>query len=77
MAVLAATGVAYTAWSEFFNVHLVGEWGYAPGMPLLFGIGLTPLLQWVILPPLLVWWSRRPLTQFAALSSAVHPPGPG
>jgi amino acid transporter len=46
--------MAYTAWSEWHNVYQAGSWGYAPGMPLIFGIGLAPLSQWLILPPILV-----------------------
>lgn len=29
-----------------------GRWAYAPEMPVLFGIGLLPLLQWLIVPGL-------------------------
>lgn len=45
--------MAYTAWSEWYNVYQAGNWGYAANMPLVFGIGLSPLLQWLVLPPLL------------------------
>ena len=52
---IAVTGaVAYTAWSEWYNVYRAGSWGYTASMPLIFGIGLSPLLQWLILPPILV-----------------------
>lgn len=44
---------AYTAWSEWYNVYQIGSWTYSKSMPLLFGIGLSPLLQWLMLPPLL------------------------
>ena len=46
--------MAYTAWSEWYNVYRAGSWGYAASMPLIFGIGLSPLLQWLILPPVVV-----------------------
>ena len=46
--------MAYTAWSEWYNVYHSGNWGYTAGMPMIFGIGLTPLLQWLILPPVMV-----------------------
>ena len=29
-----------------------GRWTYEPEMPLVFGIGLLPLLQWVVVPAL-------------------------
>ena len=46
--------LAYTAWSEWYNVYRAGSWGYTASMLLVFGIGLSPLLQWLILPPVLV-----------------------
>ncbi|RPJ44195.1 MAG: hypothetical protein EHM16_16135 [Betaproteobacteria bacterium] len=45
--------MAYTVWSEWHNVYQVGNWSYTPSMPLVFGIGLSPLLQWLFLPPLM------------------------
>ena len=51
--------MAYTAWSEWHNVYRAGNWGYAAGMPLIFGIGLSPLLQWLILPPAMVVAYRK------------------
>ena len=53
--VLAVFGtMAYTIWSEWFNVYRLGSWGYTESMPLVFGIGLSPLLQWLVLPPLMI-----------------------
>ena len=46
--------MAFTAWSEWYNVYRAGSWGYAASMPMIFGIGLSPLLQWLILPPVMV-----------------------
>ena len=46
--------MAFTAWSEWYNVYRVGNWGYTASMPTVFGIGLSPLLQWLILPPVMV-----------------------
>ncbi len=48
--------VAYTVFSEWFNVSILKNWAYADAMPLVppLQTGLTPLLQWVIVP-LLTW----------------------
>ena len=54
------SGLAYTAFSEWRNVYQTGSWSYAPAMPLLFGIGLAPLLQWIVIPPLCIAWLRKP-----------------
>ena len=51
--------VAFTTWSEWYNVYRADAWGYAPNMPLIFGIGLTPLLQWLVLPPVIVVAYRK------------------
>ena len=53
-AMVVIGAMAYTAWSEWYNVYLAGSWGYSASMPLIFGIGVSPLLQWLILPPVLV-----------------------
>jgi hypothetical protein len=45
-----AAGVAYTAVSEWLNVSVLGSWAYAQAMPVVAGIGLSPLLQWVVVP---------------------------
>ena len=51
--------MAFTAWSEWYNVYRAGNWSYAASMPMIFGIGLSPLLQWLILPPAMVGAYRR------------------
>ena len=43
-------GMAYTAFSEWLNVSVRGSWAYAPSMPQVLGIGVAPLLQWLIVP---------------------------
>ena len=41
----------------------LGRWAYAEGMPVvpLLGVGLSPALQWILLPPLVAWFVRRQL----------------
>ena len=51
-AVIAALlAVLFTIYSEWRNVYEVKAWGYLPAMPLAFGIGLSPLMQWLVIPP--------------------------
>ena len=50
--VIGAT--TFTAWSEWYNVYRTGAWSYTPDMPTVYGIGLSPLLQWLIVPAILV-----------------------
>ena len=52
LAVIAA--LVFTAQSEWYNVYRSGAWGYTSSMPTIFGIGLSPLLQWLILPPVMI-----------------------
>jgi hypothetical protein len=49
-AIVTALGLAYTLFSEWYNVYQVGSWAYSPRMPLIAGIGLSPLLQWLLMP---------------------------
>lgn len=54
-------GLAVTVFLEWVNVYVWHTWAYADQMPVLLGIGLTPLLQWLLLPPLTLWLARRHL----------------
>ena len=58
-------GVGYTVWSEWFNVHVARAWGYASAMPTVWGIGLAPLLQWLVIPPIVALLVGRRLTRVA------------
>ena len=61
-------GVSYTAFSEWLNVYVRGSWSYGPAMPIVqfgsIGIGLSPLLQWLVIPLLamtVTWFvAQRP-----------------
>jgi len=53
-AIVVIGAMAFTVWSEWFNVYRAGNWGYTASMPMIFGIGLSPLLQWMVLPPAMV-----------------------
>lgn len=54
-------GLAYTVASEWVNIDIRSAWGYSPLMPRmpLIGTGLTPFLQWLILPTVVAGTSRR------------------
>ena len=54
-------GVAYTVYSEWWNVVVRGSWTYSNLMPVipLVGTGLSPLLQWLVIPALGLRWARR------------------
>ena len=52
-------GVAATVALEWWNVTIRHSWAYSATMPTVAGIGLAPLMQWVLLPPLTLWLARR------------------
>ena len=65
-ALTTALGTAYTVFSEWMNITLLRSWSYAEAMPRValgrFELGLTPLLQWLLVPSialLLARWSWR------------------
>jgi hypothetical protein len=47
-----AIGIGYTIYSEWINTSVRGNWAYSPWMPIipLLGTGLSPLLQWLVVP---------------------------
>ena len=60
---VVSTGLLYTGFSEWRNTQVTHSWTYAAAMPLLPGtpMGLTPLLQWLLLPTSTLWlcFARR------------------
>jgi hypothetical protein len=53
-------GAAFTMVSEWVNVEIWRSWAYAPAMPRLppLGTGLTPMLQWLVIPSLALGLAR-------------------
>lgn len=55
LVVLWGGGLAWTAFSEWRHVQVLGSWAYTDAMPTLAGIGFAPLAQWVVVPALALW----------------------
>ncbi len=65
-----AVGLVMTMAFEYVNVTVLHRWSYAPRMLVVAGIGVLPLLQWLVLPPIVLWLARRHL----ASALTVDPP---
>lgn len=54
-------GVAYTIFSEWLNITVRGTWAYSDLMPVvpIIDTGLSPLLQWIVVPLLALHFARR------------------
>lgn len=56
-------GAGYTVFSEWMNTTLLRSWTYAESMPRIslgdFELGLTPLMQWLVIPPIALYAARR------------------
>ena len=59
--VFLAVGVALTVAAEFHAAEIAERWAYADTMPTVpvIGTGLTPLLQWIVVPLLVISVGRR------------------
>jgi hypothetical protein len=69
---LVLVGGTGSAVSEI--AHLAaGNWTYTDRMPLIFGVGLTPLLQFSMLP-LLIYWLSRYLSRPNAIPTSGYQP---
>ena len=57
-------GVLITIVFELLATKVWNRWSYGELMPVipLLDVGLSPLLQWVVLQPLIVWVVRRQIT---------------
>jgi hypothetical protein len=62
-----ATGVAYTVFSEWLNVAVRAAWAYSDLMPVIsigdVRVGLSPLLQWIVVPAAAFVIMRRATTR--------------
>lgn len=54
-----AVGLVVTLVFEVVNVYVTHRWSYASAMPLMLGIGLSPIAQWLILPTVTLVLARR------------------
>jgi len=56
-----ALGVSYTIFSEWLNIVIREAWAYRDIMPVVpvIDAGLTPLLQWIIVPTLAYWAAAK------------------
>ncbi len=56
-------GTGFTIILEWLNVVVWKSWAYSSLMPVLpvlgFGVGLSPLLQWIVVPLLALWRAGR------------------
>lgn len=64
-AVTVGFGFAYTAYSEWFNTAVRMSWAYSDWMPLtpIIALGVSPLLQWLLLPTVALAWARAAARQ--------------
>ena len=62
-----AVGLVATVVLERLATGSAQRWAYAPAMPMvpLLGVGLAPIMQWLVLPPMLLWITRRQLNVIA------------
>ena len=61
MSYFIAFGLAYTVFSEWLNVAVRKSWTYSGLMPVIppLDTGLSPVLQWIVLPILASWLTQR------------------
>ena len=58
-----AVGLILAIALEVLATRVSDRWDYAGTMPMVpvIGIGLLPILQWMVLPPFVLWLVRRQL----------------
>lgn len=55
-------GLGYTLFSEWLNIVVRAAWAYSDLMPIIpvLDAGLSPVLQWIVIPLAAFWWASRP-----------------
>ena len=61
VATFVMAGLVITGVSELLSVRVFNRWSYSNLMPEIGGIGLLPLLQWLLIPLALIWLTQRQL----------------
>ena len=61
--VTVASGVLYTLFSEWNNTVVLRSWTYSDLMPQVFGIGVAPIAQWIVIPTLVFFALRKRATR--------------
>lgn len=58
-------GIGYTVFSEWLNIVVREAWAYSELMPIVpvIDAGLSPLLQWIVIPGLAFAWALHPFRQ--------------
>lgn len=56
-------GLGYTLFSEWLNIVIREAWAYSDLMPIIpvLNAGLSPVLQWIVIPLLAFWYAALPL----------------
>lgn len=69
VALFIGVGIALTVVFEYYYTNISLRWTYSDLMPLVppLGTGLSPLLQWLVIPPLVLWLTRRQIAGAKAL----------
>jgi hypothetical protein len=64
-------GLVYSAFSEWLNTQLRQNWSYTEAMPVLppLGTGLTPFLQWLIVPGIALGYAGRIVKRSGSISA--------
>jgi len=62
-AIFLAVGLGLTVGVEYYYTNVSLRWSYSELMPIVppFGTGLSPLVQWALVPPAVLWLTRRHL----------------
>ena len=57
-------GLGYTLFSEWPNIVIRAAWAYSDLMPIIpvLDAGLSPVLQWIVIPLVAFWWTTRPFS---------------
>ena len=59
MAINLISALTITVLIEFFATTIYGRWQYSELMPIMpvIHVGISPLLQWIVIPPVSIWVS--------------------
>ena len=61
LTVFLGVGLVMTVVLEWLSVYVWRRWVYSADMPVVLGISLAPIVQWLLVPLVTLWLARKQL----------------
>jgi hypothetical protein len=68
-AITILSGFTYTIYSELHSTVVTKGWSYSAAMPTVFGVGVSPMAQWIVIPSFIWVYLNSKVKRFLQFGS--------